>query len=173
MKLRLKALSIFAMLVLWPASASAQCQLCTAPGSSTRISSADRAATLQVEVETQLDFSRVATGAMGGEVALDPVTGARRLQGDLVDLGGFALTGVVHVRGTPGAELRVTLPSVIHLVGDNGKEARVVGLATDLTAAPRLGPDGSLRFRFGGRLQVSSSDDGDYRGRIPIVVEYQ
>ena len=44
---------------------------------------------------------------------------------------------------------------------------------TDLGAAPRLGIDGRLQFRFGGRLQVTGSADGDYRGRIPVTVEYQ
>jgi hypothetical protein len=30
-----------------------------------------------------------------------------------------------------------------------------------------------LQFRFGGRLQIAGLDDGDYRGRIPVTVEYQ
>ena len=46
-------------------------------------------------------------------------------------------------------------------------------MITDLSAAPRLSPDGRLQFRFGGRLQIAGDDDGDYRGRIPVTVEYQ
>ena len=128
---------------------------------------------LRVDVETQLDMGRVAVGAMGGEVELDPLSGARRVRGDVVDLGGFALTGVVTVRGEPGAEVRVILPATVDLEGSHGRTARVTGLVTDLSAAPRLGADGRLQFRFGGRLQVAALDDGDYRGRIPVTVEYQ
>ncbi|HET6523339.1 DUF4402 domain-containing protein [Sphingopyxis sp.] len=128
---------------------------------------------LRVEVETRLDMGRVAVGAMGGEVELDPVSGARRVRGDVVDLGGYALSGVVTVRGAPGAEVRVILPASVDLEGGHGRTARVTGLVTDLSAAPRLGADGRLQFRFGGRLQVAALDDGNYRGRIPVTVEYQ
>ncbi|MBU0824201.1 MAG: DUF4402 domain-containing protein, partial [Alphaproteobacteria bacterium] len=61
----------------------------------------------------------------------------------------------------------------VDLEGGHGRTARVTDLVTDLSAAPRLGPDGRLQFRFGGRLQVAGADDGDYRGRIPVTVEYQ
>lgn len=128
---------------------------------------------LRVEVETQLDMGRVAVGVGGGEVELDPLSGARRLRGDVVDLGGFAVTGTVTVRGEPGAEVRVILPTSVDLEGGYGRSARVSGLVTDLPAAPRLGADGRLVFRFGGRLQIAGLDDGDYRGRIPVTVEYQ
>ena len=128
---------------------------------------------LRVEVETQLDMGRIAVGATGGEVEIDPLTGARRLRGGVVDLGGFALTGVVTVSGEPGAEVRVFLPPTVDLESGDGRTARVVGLSTDLSAAPRFGPDGRLQFRFGGRLQVAALGDGDYRGRIPVTVEYQ
>ena len=79
---------------------------------------------LRVDVETQLDMGRVAVGAMGGEVEVDPVSGARRVRGDVVDLGGFALTGVVTVRGEPGAEVRVILPATVDLEGGDGRTAR-------------------------------------------------
>ncbi|WP_439567214.1 DUF4402 domain-containing protein [Sphingopyxis sp.] len=153
-------------------SAAAQCLLC-APEKPDKAAAREAAMPLRVEVETRLDMGRIAVGAMGGEVAVDPVSGARRLSGDVVDLGGFALTGTVTVRGEPGAEVRVIMPASIDLEGGHGRSARVTGLATDLSAAPRLGPDGRLVFRFGGRLQIAGADDGDYRGRIPVTVEYQ
>jgi hypothetical protein len=154
-----------------PATA-AQCLLC-APDKLTSAAAREAAVPLRVEVETRLDMGRIAVGAMGGEVAVDPVSGARRLSGDVVDLGGFALSGTVTVRGEPGAEVRVILPTSVDLAGGHGRTARVTGLITDLSAAPRLGPDGRLQFRFGGRLQLAGADDGDYRGRIPVTVEYQ
>src|SRR3546814_11931708 len=115
-------------------------------------------------------MGRVAVGATGGEVEVDPVSGARRVRGDLVDLGGFALTGVVTVRGEPDAAVRVILPASVDLEGGHGRTARVTGLVTDLSAAPRLGPDGRLQFRFGGRLQVAALAAGAYRGRLPVPV---
>lgn len=154
-------------------SAAAQCMLCAQDGAAASGSTRKAEIPLRIDVETQLDMGRVAVGAMGGEIEIDPASGARRLRGDVVDLGGFALTGTVTVRGEPGAEVRVILPPTIDLEGGHGRTARVTGLVTDLSAAPRLGPDGRLQFRFGGRLQIAGLDDGDYRGRIPVTVEYQ
>ncbi len=151
--------------------AGAQCLLCAQDPAAASTRKAETP--LRIDVETRLDMGRIAVGAMGGEVEIDPASGARRLRGDVVDLGGFALSGTVTVRGEPGAEVRVILPASIDLESGHGRTARVSGLVTDLAAAPRLGPDGRLQFRFGGRLQVAALDDGDYRGRIPVTVEYQ
>jgi len=147
-----------------PAPLAAQCQLCGQDGKDAAIVARKASMPLRVEVDTQLDLGR--------EIEIDPLTGARRLRGDVRDLGGFAVTGVVTVSGEPGAEVRVTLPPSVDLESGSGASARVTGLATDLGAAPRLGPDGRLVFRFGGRLQVAGATDGDYRGRIPVTVEY-
>lgn len=169
---KLRLFFTFALMFATAPAAAAQCLLC-APEKAPSAVMREAEVPLRVEVETRLDMGRIAVGAMGGEVAVDPVSGARRLSGDVVDLGGFALSGTVTVRGAPGAEVRVILPTSVDLEGGHGRTARVTGLATDLTAAPRLGPDGRLQFRFGGRLQIAGADDGDYRGRIPVTVEYQ
>ncbi|MBB6426260.1 DUF4402 domain-containing protein [Sphingopyxis sp. JAI128] len=170
MKLRL-ALGVMLACAGAPVAA-AQCLLC-GQGKDGAVAARRAEVPLRVDVETQLDMGRVAVGAMGGEVEIDPMSGARRVRGDVVDLGGFALAGVVTVRGEPGADVRVILPATVDLEGGYGRTARVTGLATDLSAAPRLGPDGRLVFRFGGRLQIDGASDGDYRGRIPVTVEYQ
>lgn len=128
---------------------------------------------LRIEISAQLDFSRIATGSGGGSVTVDPQSGARRLSGNLRDLGGGGLTGEAIVSGAPGHAVRINLPAEILLDGDGGRSARMIDLATDLGPAPRLGTDGRLRFRFGGRLQLSGDDEGNYRGRIPISVEYE
>ena len=172
MGVKLRLFLGFALAFGAPSSAAAQCLLC-APDKIAGIATRKAEVPLRVEVETQLDMGRVAVGAMGGEVELDPASGVRRVRGDVVDLGGFALTGTVTVRGEPGAEVRVILPASVDLESGHGRTARVTGLVTDLSATPRLGPDGRLQFRFGGRLQIAGLDDGDYRGRIPVTVEYQ
>ena len=45
-------------------------------------------------------------------------------------------------------------------------------IVTDLPAAPRLESAGRLEFRFGGRIRVAGLADGDFRGDLPITVEY-
>jgi hypothetical protein len=37
---------------------------------------------------------------------------------------------------------------------------------------PRLDSAGNLSFRFGGRLLVTGNADGQFRGDLPITVEY-
>ena len=156
-----------------PAS-GAPCLLCgEAPGAGDRAVARGDELPLRIEISAELDFSRVATGRGGGSVTIDPVSGQRRMAGDVRDLGGMALTGEAVVSGSPGRRIRIAIPAEIYLDSDQGRRARVVDLATNLGAAPRLGPDGRLRFRFGGRLAVASDDDGNYRGRIPISVEYE
>lgn len=168
-----RLLSAIFLWLAFPSVAAAQCMLCGKQESGSVPASRKAEVPLRIDIETQLDMGRVAAGAGGGEVEIDPVTGVRRVRGDVRDLGGFAVTGTVTVRGEPGAEVRVFLPASVDLESGSGGTARVVGLATDLSAAPRLGPDGRLIFRFGGRLQVSGASGGDYRGRIPVTVEYQ
>lgn len=153
--------------------AAAQCLLCGPAREGANPARVERGTPLRVDIETQLDFSRVTTSGAGGEISVDPASGARRVAGDLVDLGGMALTGSVRVTGDPGARVRVILPASIDLENGRGDAVRVTGIATDLGPEVRLGPDGVLRFRFGGRLQVRGLTDGDYRGRVPISVEYE
>ena len=173
MKIRLLLLLLLAAL-FWPVASAAPCLLCgeTSAADGSPVAGSD-GMPLRIEISAQLDFSRIATGHSGGSVTVDPVSGQRRVAGDIRDLGGMALSGEATVSGTPGRAVRVAIPAEIMLDGDQGRRARVVDVTTSLGPAPRLGPDGRLRFRFGGRLTVASDDDGNYRGRIPISVEYE
>ena len=45
-------------------------------------------------------------------------------------------------------------------------------VTTDLPPLPRLDAAGNLSFRFGGRLFVTGDADGQFRGDLPITVEY-
>ena len=45
--------------------------------------------------------------------------------------------------------------------------------SSDLPSLPRLDSAGNLSFRFGGRITISGDADGQYRGDLPITVEYQ
>lgn len=158
-----------AVLAAWAAPASAHCLLCPAPVEAPR--NERTPAPLSVEVDAGLDFPRVAAGPGGGSVVLAPGRPAR-VSGALSALGGLSMSGRVLVRGEPGRALRIDLPDRVTMRAPDGTVAELVGLTADLPPAPRLGPDGSLRFDFGGRLQVQAAVAGDYRGDIPITVDY-
>lgn len=150
--------------------AAAQCMLCGRDAGE----AARPDAPLAVEISSGLDFDRVAvTAPSGGSVEIDPRSGSRSVQGALANLGGLVMTGAVVVRGEPGRAVRVALPNDVTLRSAGGSSARITRFVTDLPPSPRLGPDGTLRFAFGGHLEVTGEMGGDYRGRIAITVDYQ
>jgi Domain of unknown function (DUF4402) len=128
---------------------------------------------LRIEVEAALDFSRIAQTGEGGEVGIDPLTGARRVSAGLSDLGGMALRGSARLTGQPFAPVFITLPNRVSLRSTSGASAEVVDIKSDLSAAPILGADGTLRFAFGGRLVLKGAVSGQFRGTIPITADYQ
>ena len=162
--------ALLSLALLFPAPPlSAQCRLCAASPGSTRV---EDARPLVIEVETALDFSRAAGARAGGTISVDPGTGARHVSG-LTDLGGFAIKGSVRLTGEPFRHVRVILPSSARLLSPDGSSAEAVDLRTDLPPDPMLDASGELRFAFGGRLVVSGSAAGEFRGRIPIIADYQ
>lgn len=166
-------------LILWsavalgtPAGAQtpAECQLC-AP--ETIKADAPPMIPLEIEIESKLEFSRVAAGGgKTGDVAIDPKSGERRVSGTIVNLGGNALRGLVKLKGEPGASVRIDLPSRIELRSSRGQVAEVINLKSDLPADPRLDQNGELRFHFGGQMIVKGRISGAFRGSIPITAEY-
>ena len=125
-----------------------------------------------IEVETALDFSRAAGAGAGGSISIDERTGTRRVTG-LTDLGGLAIKGSVRLIGEPFRHVRVSLPPTARLVSPDGSSAQAEDLRTDLPADPMPDGSGELRFTFGGRLVVSGPAAGEFRGRIPIIADYQ
>jgi hypothetical protein len=146
------------------------CQLCS-PSAKAGEREAPRQP-IQIDVEAALDFSRVAQTGDGGEVGVDPITGARRVSAGLSDLGGMALRGSARITGQPFAPVLVSLPNRILLSATTGATAEVIDIKSDLSAAPSLGADGTLRFSFGGRLILKGSVSGQFRGSIPITADY-
>lgn len=167
------AFCVLSSLAALPSAGQAQCLLCE---DSTRIGTDDEAlAPLSIQVETSLDFNRLAiANPSGGSVTLDPFTGNRSVSGGLVELGGMALQGVATVRGEPGRPIRLQMPQSATLHSSEGGSAELTNIVADLPkGGARLGPDGTLRFTFGGRLNLNGNAHGDYRGRILLVVDYQ
>ncbi len=133
----------------------------------------EAAAELRIEIRTQLNFSRATVNSRGGKIKLDPQTGSRALDGGVVDLGGMALAGTAIVRGSPGKSVRVDMPSTVRMTNTRGGALMIYNLRTNLSPAPRLDSNGQLEFAFGGDLDIKGDAMGDYRGRIPITVEYE
>jgi hypothetical protein len=82
------------------------------------------------------------------------------------------MVGTVLVHGEAGRSIRVDLPHRIQLYSIGGGRIILDDIASDLPSLPRLDSAGNLTFRFGGRLMVSGDSDGQYRGDLPITVEY-
>jgi hypothetical protein len=154
-----------------PQPAAAQCRLCDAPmtGADGAI---ETASPVRLEVEASLDFDRlIVTGPDGGTASLAP-DGSRSVSGSVTELTSRAMVGSAIVRGEPGRTVRISLPSRIDMHGLGGNAISIDGIESDLPASARLDSNGSLSFRFGGRLQIIGEAEGDYRGDVPITVEY-
>ncbi len=154
-----------------PAPSLAQCRLCPEP--TTEAAEDATAQVVRIEVQARLDFDQiVVTDDNGlGTARLLP-DGTATTSGSIGVIGGRAMVGSVIVRGEPGRLVRVGLPSSIALHGLAGGTIRLDSLVTDLPAQPRLDSHGSLQFRFGGALHVQGNVEGDFRGDVPITVDY-
>lgn len=127
---------------------------------------------LTIEIWTDLNFAKLAlTGRSGGSARLD-TAGGKSTAGDIIDLGGTAVTGRGRITGIPSRDVRVDLPRMVAMTTPDGGNAQLVDFTTNLPAYPRLDSSGVLEFEFGARLVIKDGRGGNYRGRIPISVEY-
>lgn len=172
--LRIALLSPIALLVgalAMPGAAPAQCRLCAAP--STAPDLPEDSTPIRLEVQARLDFDQVIlidSGSTG--VARIAPDGSSSTSGSVGAMGGRAMVGSVIVRGEPGRLVRIGFPESILLHGLSGNSIRVRGLTSDMPSTTRLDPQGNLQFRFGGALEITGEVEGDYRGDIPITVDY-
>ena len=148
----------------------APCQLCSTTPSD--ILNARPAEPLRLQVETRLDFDKIVFEGKGSALfALSP-SGTVSLSGAATAAGARAMPGSVLIRGEPGRAVRIDLPGKVLLFGEGNDSISINSLTTDLPNFPRIGPDGTLSFRFGGDLSLSGESDGSFRGSIDIVVGY-
>jgi hypothetical protein len=82
------------------------------------------------------------------------------------------MAGIVRVQGEPDRLVRVEVPQRVDLYSLGGQSLVIEEILTDLPKMPRLDSTGRLTFRFGGKLKVTGDADGDYRGDLPIIVDY-
>jgi hypothetical protein len=151
--------------------ARAQCRLCTTP--TTAVDTAESAKDVRIDIETSLDFDRVVLSAAGAGAAVLYPDGSRSAHGVVSNIGPRAMVGVAVVHGEPNRLVRVELPKRIELFSLSGGSIAFDEVTTDLPSLPKLDSAGNLSFRFGGRIQILGDADGEYRGDLPITVEYQ
>lgn len=164
----------FCSILLAAAAASpayGQCRLCAAP-TTARPESVD-SADVKLEIQTTLNFDRLILDGAGDGVAVIRPDGSTSATGALHNVGPRAMVGTVAVHGEPGRPVRVDIPRRIELYSLNGSTMTFDEVRSDLAAVPRLDSAGNLTFRFGGRVRVTGDSEGDYRGDLPITVEYQ
>lgn len=130
-------------------------------------------AELRIDIRTQLNFSRATVSKRGGKISVNPENGTRGVDGGVIDLGGMALAGTAVVEGQPGRSVRIDMPQTVRMSNARGGALIIRNLRTNLNAAPKLDNFGRLEFAFGGDLEIDGKAYGDYRGRIPITVEYE
>lgn len=159
-----------ALVVAVAAPARAQCRLCETP--TTAAPALADSGRISLSVDATLDFDRlVLLGAGEGSATLLP-NGERRSSGSVAAMSGRAMVGAVVIRGEAGRAVRIELPSRIQLYSLGGGSIAIEEIVSDLAEQPRLDSAGTLSFRFGGRLTVRGDAEGDYRGDVPITVEY-
>ena len=165
---------LFVAVAAWPigpAPAGAQCRLCETP--TTALSQPGNNDGIALEVETRLDFDRlILTGQGQGSAVIRP-DGSSSSEGSLSAISARAMVGSATVHGSPDRIVRVELPRTIALYSLTGAQITLDDVVSDLPSLPRLDSAGNLNFRFGGRVQISGDADGEYRGDLPITVEYQ
>jgi hypothetical protein len=128
---------------------------------------------LQIEIESGLKFSRLALrGKDDGVAEIDAQTGAKRVDAGMIDLGGLSYQGHARVTGEPLRPVRIELPARVPLRSPDGAEAELTGFVTTLPPVAMLDENGVLEFRFGARLSSQGARGGNFRGRIPIRVDY-
>ncbi len=153
------------------APTSGQCRLCDKPVLTRDLSASKD--DVSIQIETNLNFDRLVLAGTGDGTAVLRPDGTRGSDGAVAAVGARAVVGSAHVHGEPGRAVRVELPGRIELFSLSGGKIVVDGVSSDLPSMPRLDAAGNLTFRFGGRVRITGDASGDYRGDLPITVEYQ
>jgi hypothetical protein len=165
------------MLVAFAAAAAGlspargQCRLCAKP--TTALSQSSDGSDIALQIQTSLDFDRLILGGQGEGAAVIRPDGSSAAEGAVTQVSPRAMVGSVVIHGAPGRAIRVEMPAKIDLYSTNGGRISFDELVSDLPSLPRLDSEGNLSFRFGGRISVSGDSEGQYRGDLPITVEYQ
>ncbi|HEY7806695.1 MAG TPA: DUF4402 domain-containing protein [Croceibacterium sp.] len=128
---------------------------------------------LSITVDSGISVGRLGLqGRKDGDAAIDPQTGAKRIGANMVDLGGLTYQGKATITGQPLKPVRIELPQTVTLFSPTGAEAELRDFRTDLPGVAMLDASGQLQFNFGATITSKGGQGGNFRGRIPIRVEY-
>lgn len=128
---------------------------------------------LTITIESGLSVGRLGLqGRKDGDAAIDPQTGAKQVGANMVDLGGLSYQGKATITGQPLRPVRIELPPSVMLHNPTGAEAELSDFRTDLPGVAMLDASGQLQFNFGATITSKDGQGGNFRGRIPIRVEY-
>jgi hypothetical protein len=129
---------------------------------------------LRIEIIGDLDFGVAAQGTgAGGSIRIDPETGVRSLSGGLVSVSGSSFQGTARITGQPFSRVRIELPVSSNMNASKGGKAEIVDFTSTVPSSVMLGASGVLEFRFAGRFAITSGDEGDFRGRVQVTVNYE
>ncbi|QIK96980.1 DUF4402 domain-containing protein [Sphingomonas sp. HDW15A] len=163
-------LTVLAAAIAHVRPASAQCRLCETPSVASQESSDEES--LDISVDTDLDFDRLLLASTGeGSARLTP-DGTRLASGSIASIGGRAVVARIVVSGRPGRKVSIDLPKRVELRGIKGGSLVVESVISDLPSDPALDSNGKLEFRIGGELVLTGDADGEYRGDVPVSVDY-
>jgi hypothetical protein len=128
---------------------------------------------LTITIESGLSVGRLGLqGRKDGDAAIDPQTGAKQVGPNMIDLGGLSYQGKATITGQPLRPVRIELPPSVVLYSQAGTEAELSDFRTDLPGVAMLDASGQLQFNFGATITSKGGQGGNFRGRIPIRVEY-
>jgi hypothetical protein len=164
-------LSLALTTLMWGGSAQAQCRLCSVPTTSPE-PSAPGDSPIRLEVVSTINFDRLLFTGNGMGTAILRPDGTNSSVGAIAPLSPRAIAGEIVIRGEPGRSVSVDLPHSIELYGLKGGSISIDSIASDLPVLPTLDASGMLRIRIGGELKVSGDVDGDFRGDVPVIVDY-
>jgi hypothetical protein len=154
-----------------PSAAGAQCRLCSKP--TTAPDQSPDGSDVQLEVQATLDFDQlILTQAGQGEAVLRP-DGSSSTTGAVEGVASRGRVATIVVHGEANRALRIDVPRRIDLFSLAGAWLTFDQVETDAPQLPKLDGAGNLTFHIGGRLRFMGSEDGRYRGDLPITVEYQ
>jgi len=127
---------------------------------------------LEISVDTDLDFDRLLLATAGSGSARLAPDGTRLASGSVASIGGRAVVARIVVSGSPGRPVSIDLPKRVELRGIKGGTLTVDSVISDLPSDPALDSSGRLEFRIGGELILHGDADGEYRGDVPLSVDY-
>lgn len=162
---------VAAMAVTVSVPADAQCRLCAKPTTTAdpNLTSDD----LQIEIETNLDFDRLVLADSGPGNATLHTDGSDTPTGSVTDVSPRARVATVVIHGDPGRMVRIDVPPTVTLYSVEGGRLIFDQVLTDAADMPKLDAAGNLTFHIGGRLRFMGGEDGNFRGDLPVTVEYQ